>query len=592
MVGKIFFSLKSFFLKLCTLLGFLIIATVLIFFLISRFKSIPSLPDKTVLTLSLAGNFTEGFSTHPLHFFLEEGGARSFYKLLTTLKKAEGDPKILGLYVNTGTPSLGLAQIQELREAFLSLRKAGKFVYFYTPTFGEMTSASSFYYLATAADIIGIQALGSVGLTGLGAEVPFLKKFMDTVGVTGDFVRHGKYKSYTETFTEEKMSAAFRESLDSILTSFSQQIVCGLSDARRISLEKIQELVKKGPLLGKEAQKEGLIDRIVYEAAFEKEILERAGEKTELVPLAAYQKNISALEKNLRTPEIALIFAEGTIVSDREKDLDHNFALLSPEKIGDASTLKLFEEITKNPTIKAIVYRIDSGGGHAIASDAIREGLKNLRTAGKKVIISMGNTAASGGYLIALGGDEIVADAGTITGSIGAFSGKFVLAPFFEKWGIHWDHVETAPNARFSSINIPFPEEARLKLQSWVDEIYTFFVERTAEVRHLSISDVHALAEGHVWTGEQAQKYKLIDHLGGIFKAIERARILAALPENPVIVIYPQPKSFFEFLKFSLFEEGGANLLTLFKAALQKTFFASYMPLSGAQLYQAPLLIQ
>lgn len=591
MIGRVFSWLGRLFLKICTILGFLIILSIAGFWLMTRFKSPQAIPEKTVLTLSLDGAFTEGPSPQPLQL-LFEGGSQSFYKLLIALKKAEKDPKVSGLYVNTGTPSLGIAQIQELREAFLSLRKAGKFVYFYTPTFGEMTPSTSFYYLATAADVIGIQPLGSVGLTGLGAEMPFLKKIMETVGVTADFIRHGKYKSYTETFTEEKMSPAFRESLESILVSLSQQVVADLSMGRKIPFGRVQELVKRGPFSDKEAQKNGLVDRLAYESDFEKEVLAKAGEKSTLVALTAYQKIISTSEKVAKSPEVALIFAEGTIVPDREKTGGGGIVLPSSEKIGDVSTLKLFKEIGENPKIKAVVYRIDSGGGHALASDAIGEGLRQLRQKGKKVIVSMGNTAASGGYLIALGADEIVADAGTITGSIGVFFGKFVLSNLWEKWGIYWDHAETAPNARFASMNTVFSEETRMKLQTWVDGLYEVFVARTAQARHLSVEEAGRLAEGRVWTGEQAQKLKLVDHLGGVFVALERARLIAALPENPVIGIYPAPKSLFDYLTSSVLEEGGPGFFTVLSVAFKRALWNYCAPSFSAQFYEEPLKIQ
>lgn len=593
MAGKALRRVGRIFSKTCTFLGFFTLMVLIGFFLVNRLKAPRAIPEKAVLTLSLETPFTEGLSPHLLHFL--EGGSESFYKLLTTLEKAKSDAKILGIYVNTGTPSLGLAQIQELRERFLALRKAGKFVYFYTPTFGEMRPTPAFYYLATSADLIGLQPLGSVGLTGLGAEVPFLKKAMNMVGVTADFIRHGKYKSYTETFTEEKMSADFRASLETLLDSLGQQLLAGLTEDRKIPLEKAQALTRGGPFSDKEAQKNGLIDRVVYEAAFEEEVLKKAGEGAALVPFAAYQKTLEAAEKTSKSPDIALVFAEGTIVPDREKGSGGGITLPSPEQIGDLTTLKIFREIEKTPTIKAVVYRIDSGGGHALASDAIREGLNKLRRSGKKVIVSMGNTAASGGYLIALGADEIIADAGTITGSIGAFWGKFTLENLWDKWGVYWDHVETAPNALMSSMNVPFSEETRQKLQTWVDDLYLFFVECTAQARHLPLEEAKRLAEGRVWTGVQAQQYKLVDHLGGLLTALERARVVAGLPEGATIGVYPPAKSLWDLVLSSFVEPDGPGLFVLAGIWLKKAFWHVQSALWGkgqGHLYDAPLKFQ
>jgi protease IV len=545
---KFFRFLGKLVMGFCTTLGVLLLFGVAGFWL---FRTVLQprfvLQESNVLELSLKGTFSERVSTNPLRQFLEKDSA-SFYQTLTVLTHASQDPHIAGVFITLENPELGLAQIQELRALFKTFQKNGKFVHVHTQSFGELSPATPLYYLASAADHISLQPLGMVCITGLSVTTPFLKGLLDLAGAQAQFSKREAYKSFPEMFTEKKMSEPSREALTTLLQSLSQQIIQGIAQDRQRTPAQVEDAFAKAPL----SDKEGLEAKLIHALCYQTEALTLARKRAQMAPTLAfsvYKKVLKQAECKLHrssSATVALVFGEGMILQEAPP-------LMSPLSPGQAAisavpTLQLFEKLEKDPAIKAVVYRIDSGGGHALASDSIREALQRLRKAGKKVVVSMGNTAASGGYMIALGADRILAEPATITGSIGVFGGKLNLEAFWKKWEVTWEGVETHPQASMASLNRPFSEKELEVLNKWADQLYDHFLTLTATARKLSLEKAREAAQGRVWTGQQAHGLKLVDRLGGLADAILEAKQIATLGPDAQVKVYPHPRSFLELI--------------------------------------------
>ncbi|MGL5784399.1 MAG: signal peptide peptidase SppA [Alphaproteobacteria bacterium] len=557
-MGRVFRFFRRLVVGLCATLGFVMLLGVLGFWIFrSMVQPRFALQETNVLELSLKGDFMEGVAQSPLQQLLE-GGKASFYQTLAVLEHASKDPHIPGLFITLDNPGLGLAQIQELRAVFKTFRKNGKFVHMYAQSFGELSPAAPLYYLASAADHISIQPLGMICITGLSIETPFLKGFLDWAGAQAQFAKREAYKSFPEMFTEKKMSEPSRQALTALLQSLSQQLIQGIAEDRKLSPAQVEAAFANAPLSDKEGKEAKLIDTICYEG----EALTLAQKKAQMAPVlpfSIYRKRMKQAEGKLgRTkPSVALVFGEGMILQEAPPGMSP----LSSDReiIAAVPTLRLFEKLEQDPDIKALVYRIDSGGGHALASDSIREGLQRLRKAGKTVVVSMGNVAASGGYMIALGADRIFAEPATLTGSIGVFGGKLNLEAFWKKFEIGWDGVATHPQASMASLNRSFSEKEFKLLDKWADQLYSHFLTLTATARKLTPEEARAAAQGRVWTGQQAHALKLVDKLGGVGEAILEAKQLARLEPDALVKIYPHPKSFPELILEALSGSGASQ---------------------------------
>lgn len=548
MIRKVFrFIFRTLF-WICALIGFILALLILLLYFskIPPFQSpIKPLSHDSVLSLNLNGHYMEHTNAGEIQSLLL-GKQASLYHLTQALLHAAKDPRIKGVMVRIEEPHLGVAQIQELREALLAFRKAGKPSWCYTDTFGEGSSGTGLYYLATACEKIWLQSLGTVNLTGMSLEVPFAKGALEKLAVKPEMVQKKEYKSYLETFTRDDFSQPNREAMQAIADSILSQFVDGIAKERKIPHDQVRFLINNGPYLGEEALSKKLIDLIAYRHNLKPVIQTILGQNIKFIGVERY---LSMLHTKTSEKKVALIFGSGTIMRDGTDSPMAEVTITANE------TYKAFQLAIADKNVKAIVYRINSGGGSPVASETIYGIISAARWHAKKpVIISMSDAAASGGYWIAVAGNKIVAQPATLTGSIGVFGGKFVLSGLFDKIGVKFGHVSTSENATMWSMAQSYTPAQWVKLNALMDNIYDGFTRRVALGRHMTPQQVEKVSRGRVWTGEQALALGLVDQLGGLHTAIELAKKEAALPVDAGVQIYPEPKTLWEALA-SLFDK-------------------------------------
>lgn len=541
MIRTFFKFLFRIFFWMCALLGFIFVSLGLVFYFVGFTMLTPTpkpLAQDSVLSITLQGSYVEHTSSKGLDLV---GGA-SLYDLTRSIYQAAQDPSIRGILVRLGDPDLGMAQFQEVREALLAFRKTGKPSWCYTESFGEVSSGTNPYYLATACEEIWVQPLATVNLTGLQTDVLCAKGALEKLGVKPEFIQKKEYKSFMEMFTRENCSGASREAKQAILDSILDQVVDGIAKDRKLSHDQVRELINKGPYLAQEAYVAKLIDRIDFYQNLKPAIQEKLGHAIAFIGERSYLNTLSQKE---RGNKVALIFGSGSIQRGKTGSLG----------ISVEATSKAFQAAMFDPEVKAIVYRVNSEGGSPIAAEAIYNMIHYVQEYAKKpVIISMSDAAASAGYWISLAGSKIVAHPATLTGSIGVFGGKFVLTGLFEKLGIAWDHVSTSENASMWSFNKSYTPDQWLKLNAWTDQVYDTFTRHVAKDRNIDLLQVEKVARGRVWTGEQAMALGLVDQMGGLQTALALAKQEGGLAPEARVEVYPRSLTLLEMI-LSLLED-------------------------------------
>ncbi len=500
------------------------------------------LPETMVLTLDLATGLIEVKPDNPLSR-VSLGPSMVLREMLDTLEAAGADPRVKGLLVRLGRGSPGLALVQELRDAVRDFRAAGKFAIAFAETFGEAGNGTQHYYLASAFDRIWLQPSGDIGLTGFSLQSPFLRGVLNEIGIEPQFGQRGPYKGATAFITEEALPAPQRANLQRLLDSSLEQVTQGVAAARGLSPAAVARLIDTAPIDSKRAMEAGLIDSMGYLDAAEADALAAADiadeDKQEaFVALSDFAKRREAAVASGET--VALIHGLGPVILDAGEN-DPVFGRLS---MGADTVAAAFRAAMDEPDVKAIVFRIDSPGGSYVASDVIWHEVKRAREAGMPVIVSMGGVAASGGYFVAAPAHAIVAQPGTITGSIGVITGKVVLTGLWDRLGVNWDGVKAGARADTWSPNRNFTAAEWSQVQSTLDRIYGDFTNKVAEGRGLALQKVLDVAGGRVWTGADALDVGLVDALGGYRKAFALAREAAGLdPEAPVQVrVFPEAR--------------------------------------------------
>ncbi|KAA0597274.1 protease-4 [Azospirillum lipoferum] len=527
-------AIVRFFVRLFALIGLLLVAgAVTVVVLAVRHE--PTLPDAVVLELDLTKPLAESDDGKFGSLFEHQPTLR---EVLDALDGGRRDPKVKGVLARFGDDSIGFAQTQELRTAIERFRASGRFTVAFAEEYGGAGAGNRSYLLASAFDEVWLQPLGTLGITGLSAELPFARDAFDQLGVQPSFAQREEYKSFAETFTKSGMTPANREMMEALVADLGNQLVDGIAKSRRLAPAAVRTAMDKAPLLSREALEQKFVDRLGYADEARDEALKRAGAGAEMVDPADYLS--VAGSPNDTGPTIALIHAVGTITGGESG---------KPTPVGvsagSETIVKAIEEAAEDPDVRAILFRIDSGGGAVSASEAIRRALVKARQSGKPVIASMGDTAASGGYWIALAADRIVASPATVTGSIGVVAGKFAIGGLSDKLGIHWDGVRGARNAGMWSPLRPFDDSESERLNAIIDDTYANFLQRVAEARRMTPEQARGIAKGRVWTGAQARELGLVDDLGGQEQALTLARTAAGLsPDAPVTLApYPPPKS-------------------------------------------------
>jgi protease-4 len=511
----------------------------------------PALPQSIVLSAELGRGLAEGAGQDALSD-LVFGGKETLRDVLDALERAGNDTRVKGLYARLGGDTLGLATCQELRDAIAAFRAKGKFAIAFTDSFGEFGPGTRPYYLATAFDEIWLQPLGSLGLVGLRSETPFFRGALDRLGIIASFAHREEYKSAMNSLTETQMTPPQREEVEDLLRATSAQIVRGIASARKLSEAQVTALIDRGPLVAEEAKAARLVDRIGYRDEAVARANERAGSGAELVSLSRYLDG--AGHPHNSGPTIALVYGTGLVTAGGGTPTP----LLDTVELSAREVGRAFRQASGDPEVRAILFRIDSPGGSAVASETIWREVARAREHGKPVIVSMGDVAGSGGYYIAAPADKIVAEPATLTGSIGILAGKLTVGELLHKLGITSDSAQLGANAAMFSMFEDFSPAGRQRLDAFLDTVYGGFKEHVAAGRHLSTEQVEAAAKGRVWSGEEAKEKGLVDELGGYDVALRLAKEAAKIPADKpfTLTVFPREKGTIERIYDRVFNAG------------------------------------
>jgi protease IV len=462
------------------------------------------------------------------------------------LERAAADPRVVGLFATIGGTSNGLAVASELRDAVLAFRTSGKPAVAFAETIGEFEPGTGGYYLASSFDEIVVQPLGQVALQGLSTEEPFAKQGLTDLGVDAHFAARKEYKNAINMFTENEPTAPQTEATLALLNSFERTIVAGIVAARQgPGAELMNQLLRTGPFSAEAALKLKLIDRVGFRDEARARFKDRFQvEGASFLWLHRYAERLTP--SVVDGTAVAVITIAGEI-----KRGEAGFDPISGGADGAfASTIaRDIRKAREDDDIKALLVRVDSPGGSVVASQTIARELDLAQRQGKKIVVSMSNLAASGGYWVAAQADRIVAQPGTITGSIGVFAGKFVTERLWQRLGVNWVVTATpGTDGTLSSTDADFSPEARAKLEGFVDEVYVAFLERVAKGRNMTTTQVDQLARGRIWSGADAKERGLVDVLGGMTTARAELRNVLGLPaEAPLeLVNFPRSQSTWE----------------------------------------------
>jgi protease IV len=505
--------------------------------------TVTPLPGNIVLTADLTKDLPEGPSEDPL-IRLIAGNKPTLRDVLDGIEAAGNDPRVKVLLARVGDDELGLAKVQEIRDAVAAFRSKGKLAIAFADTFGEFGPGTRPYYLATAFDEIWLQPIGNVGLTGLYAESPFVKGTLDLLGIVPEFDHREQYKTAMNLLTETKMTPAHREEVDALLSSVAGQVVRGIVNGRKLSEKEVRQAIDSGPLLAEEAVQAKLVDRLGYRDQLIAHARARAGSSAELTSLTTYLDRAERPHREGQT--IALIYGTGLVV----RGGGAASPLTGSNVMAAAEMTRAFRAAVRDASVRAILFRVDSPGGSAVASETIWREVVFARERGKPVIVSMGNVAGSGGYYVAAAADKIVAEPATLTGSIGVLAGKLVVADLLKKIGVSTDSAQIGANAAMFSPTTEFSARAHDRLEAFLDEIYRGFKDHVATGRHMTQEEIEVAAKGRVWSGEDARARGLVDELGGYQVALRLAKEAAKIPpEAPVnLTVFPREEGLPELL--------------------------------------------
>jgi protease-4 len=506
-----------------SILFFVILLASLSTMMISGEKAV-SIPENSILVLKAGASIPDQGNTNPYAGFdiinMTITPLPGLNEILQNIKKASADDKIKGILIENGLLSSGWATTEEVREALEKFREGGKFVIAYA----DYVLLQECYYLSTAADKIYINPSSTVDFKGLSGEVMFYKKALEKLGVEVQVTRHGKFKGAVEPYILDKLSKENREQIETYVGSIWSHVVENISKSRGIAPEKLNLLADNlTGYVASGAYEGGLVDGLIYRDALIDTLKIRSGlttdDKIALVPMHKYTKVPDPKKMVSVKNKIAVIYASGTIVMGKGGD----------NNIGGDSYGELIRKERKDTTVKAIVLRVNSPGGNAIASDIMWRELE-LASKVKPVVISMGNYAASGGYFISAPGTKIFASPTTITGSIGVFglipnAGKLMN----QKLGISTETVNTNKNSDFPSIYRPMEIYEKQVMQLSIEKVYSDFVSKVSSGRKMSVAAVDSIGQGRVWSGTDAKRIGLVDETGGLRASVEEAAKLAGI---------------------------------------------------------------
>lgn len=536
--------MKRFFIGMLAFIGAMSVLFVLglIGLMVLASASRPTVPANIVLELDLEQPLPEHVSGSSLASAFGEDPA-TLRDVVDALEKAGKDPRVKSLVARVGNPG-SPAMAQELRDAVKAFRATGKKAVAYTDSFGEADNTTIAYYVASAFDAVYIQPSGDLNITGLSFETPFAREAFARLGVKPRYHKRAEYKNAVNSYTEQGYNAPHREATERFTQSLFGQVVRGIAEERELPEDTVRALIDKAPLLGPEAVEAKLLDGLRYRDEVLGELKKEAGEGAELLYVHKYLERTG--RPNASGDTIALIYGVGTVARGKGQ----SNPLASEELMGGDSVAAAFRKATEDSRVKAILFRVDSPGGNYVASDTVRREVQRAREAGKPVIVTMGSYAASGGYFVAMDADRIVAQPGTITGSIGVYAGKFVTEAFWEKLGVNFETISVGKNAAMNGSDADYTPEQEARAEVMMDHVYADFTKRAAAGRKMPLEKLQAVAKGRPWTGEDALAHGLVDALGGYPKALALAKELAKLPADARVRVeeYPRRKSGSEVL--------------------------------------------
>jgi protease-4 len=510
-------------------------------------------PAALIAQVTLAGSLPDGVG---------QGGlladvAPHLHRVIERLEKAAGDDRVKGVVLSIESPDLGRARADELRAAVARLRKAGK------PVAAHLVGSEPVHYMvALACDTITMPPAATLEITGVRAEVTFFKQLLDTLGVQAEILQVGEFKGAGEPLTRSTMSPQLRAQYEAFVGDLFEQLVDRIAADRKLAPEKVRELVDTGVFTPEAAREAGLIDAVGYEdevaAALAKKVelaepkiardyaarkmdndFSGIGGLVKLVEMLSGQKQTAASGKQ---KQVAIVHVTGEISEGKGRD-----DLLAGGAAGSDAVIEAIRDAAQDDKVAAIVLRIDSPGGSALASDLIWREAERTK---KPVVASLSDTAASGGYYVAVAADKIVAAPGTLTGSIGVVGGKIAVGNALDRYGVHTDVVSKGKNAGWLSMQTPFTAAEREAFMATMKDVYRLFTTKVAAGRKLDLAKLETLAEGRVFTGRMAKEAGLVDRLGTLDDAIDEAKQLAGLAADEEIerVLLPEPRGLFDDL--------------------------------------------
>ena len=508
------------------------------------------IPSGCVLEFSLRSVPPETTGFDPLTIVTGGGRAMALRDAVAAIHHAAEDPRVAGLIARVQLATSPVGAVQELREAIVAFSAVKPSL-----AWAETYPGTLSYYLASAFGEVWMQPSGSVGLVGFASNATFLRDALDKVGIEAQIVARGEYKSAANVFTEDGFTDAHREAVTRMLESLRGQVWQAVAESRSIDADTLDALADRAPLLRDDAVSSGLVDRIGFRDEAYARIAELIGVEDisdeEAPPRLYLSRYAGAARSRLAPPvpsipgrrskpTIAVITLEGTIVDGRGGP---QFLPFGSSNAGGDTIAAALREVAADDSVSAIVLRVNSPGGSVTASETIWREVKRARERGKPLVASMGAVAASGGYYVSMGADAIVANPGTITGSIGVITGKLVVRDLKDRLGVGSDTVRTNANADAWSADEAFTPEQHAHREAEADLLYSDFVERVAEGRDLTIEAVDVVARGRIWTGADALERGLVDELGGFRTAVRRAKVLAGLDEDTEVRLVSYPGS-------------------------------------------------
>lgn len=526
---------------LVTLVVFVFLAMMGAFFYLSV-TSEPHVPDNAYLEIHLSGPISDTQTST----FSKEDSIRSFFY---HINRAKIDNRIKGILLKITRAGGGFAKIEEIGQLLNEFKKSGK------PVIAYMEGGSiREYYLATFADKIYVLKGSDLFLNGLASEAMFFKNTLAKLGIQAEMFHIGEYKTAANTFTEDKMTPAHREAIKKLLDDIYDYTLQQIAKNRKLKLEDVKNIIDEFPFDNAAYLKAGLIDKEIYED----EIFDVYGEDFDTVSYNIYKQSRSP-RPFTGNKKIGIVYASGEIHMGKSGGK----SLFGSEVMGSDTVRRQLKALRKNPSVKAVVLRIDSPGGSAVASEVIRREAELLAKE-KPLVISMSDLAASGGYWISMCADHhVIAQPQTITGSIGVVFGKFVMKGLYDKIGIDKELVKTSEYADIFSDYRVFNEAESAKLNASMQKVYKEFLEKVSRSRDLSVEEVDKVGRGRIWAGTSALELKLVDKLGGLNDAVNEARKLANIPASEKIglAVYPRKKTFMDVIS-EFMSDGGVTVET------------------------------